>query len=748
MAVRKFPRPFQVFCWALAGGSTVALLFASRQIPLTALPLLALVFVPATWALHTLSFRIHKGIYHSFEGAICLACALLFGPAAAAWIAGLGAALNEIVIRRRGAPFAIRSWGMFVLIWLVGGYVYRSIGGEIPLVRLELDELGKALLFAFVVAVLNRMVMAASHYFQGLSPLEYLVRTAPRTLLIEMAVMPSGAAMAVAYSHVGPLALALLTVPLLIVGFLAQRLGQAQEVLERQVAALNALSRAGMFIGSSQELMPILELIREGISQLIDTTNFWVAIYDPEQQELNYELLYDEGVRYPPVRRPYRSKGSVAAWIIEHRRPLLLNTSEEIQALGIHWATGGSGKPAESLLGVPMMAKGKVVGAICAQSYTPFAFTEEDKELLVALANQAAVALENARLFREIERNREYLRTVLDSVDHAIVVTSLDGRVRLMNRAMEVLFGLSEREAIGRPLTEIVPHASISEAIRLLMSGESHREETTEIELSDGRVMVAHLTPVTDGQGNRLGYVATMADVSALHQLSELKSRMIRIASHDLRNPLHLAKGFFEVLLEDLRLAGHQEQLASRVMKNLKTMEWLIDNLLELERIEAAQISRDTPVDMAALVREVVQEQRFRAEMKRLRLWTEIPENPLLVKGDRRLLAQVVVNLLDNAIKYTPSGGEIWVRLWSEDDEVLLTVRDTGVGIPKDALPHVFEQFYRAHQPGAEGIAGTGLGLSLVQAVVEEHGGRVWVESEGVPGKGSLFGIALPALKQ
>ncbi|HEY75156.1 MAG TPA: PAS domain-containing protein [Thermoflexia bacterium] len=726
----------------------MALLSVSHQVPLTAIPLLALVFVPATWALHSLSFRIHRGIYHSFEGPICLACSLLFGPAAAAWVAALGAALNEIVMRRRGAPFVARSWGMFALIWLAGGYAYQAIGGEVPLTRLEALELGRAFFLAFVVAVLNRLVMTLSHRLQGLPALDYLTRTAPRTFLIEMAVMPSGAAMAVAHVYTGPLALTLLILPLLIVGFLAQRLGQAQETLERQVAALDALSRAGMFIGSSQELRPILDLIREGIGQLIDTSNFWVAIYEPEQQELIYEVIYDEGVRYPSVRRPYRPGEGVAAWIIEHRRPLLLHTLEEIQSLGIVLPTGGSGKMAESLLGVPMMVKGKVVGAICTQSYTPFAFTEEDQELLMALANQAAVALENARLFREIERNREYLRTVLDSVDHAIVVTSLDGRVRLVNRAMEVLFGVSEQEAIGRPLTEIVPHASVSEAIQHLMNGESTREETTEIELSDGRVLVAHLTPVTDDRGERIGYVTTMADVSALHQLSELKSRMIRIASHDLRNPLHLAKGFFEVLVEDLKLAGHQEQLASRVMKNLQAMERLIDNLLELERIEATRIARDTPVDMSELVREVVQEHRFRAEMKRLRLWTDIPEEPLLVKGDRHLLTQVVVNLLDNAIKYTPSGGEIWVRLWLEGDEVILTVQDTGIGIPKEAQPYLFEQFYRVHQPGAEKVAGTGLGLSLVQAVVREHGGRVWVESEGVPGKGSLFGVALPAMKQ
>lgn len=112
------------------------------------------------------------------------------------------------------------------------------------------------------------------------------------------------------------------------------------------------------------------------------------------------------------------------------------------------------------------------------------------------------------------------------------------------------------------------------------------------------------------------------------------------------------------------------------------------------------------------------------------------------------MLLQAISNLLDNAVKYTPKGGEIFVQVWTEGDEVILTVKDTGIGIPPDALPHIFKQFYRARQPGTEDVAGTGLGLSLVQSVIQEHRGRVWAESEGVPGRGSLFGIALPVWRR
>lgn len=740
-------RPFRIFCWALAGIALLSLLILTPGTPVSAIPPLAFIFFPAALVLQYLSFRISSGIYHSFEGAVCLACALLFGPVPAAWVAGLSAAVNEAISRRRGREFLARSGGMFALMWLAGGYAYQAAGGRVPLRSLGSVQIGQILLLFLVVAAVNRLLMALDHWLQNLSARHYLTRVAPWTFLVELAMMPGGAAMAVAYVLVSPVALLLLLFPLLVVGYLARRLDLAQQTLERQVTALDALNRAGRFIGSSLDPEPLLALLREGIGQLIDTSTFWIVLYDEERGELAYEVFYDEGVPYPPMRRPYEPGGGIAAWLIENRKPLLAGSLEEMQSLGIPLVTAGSGKPPESILGVPMMAKGKVIGAICSQSYKRNAFTQEEQEVLMTLANQAAIAFENARLFQEVEQGREYLRTVLDSVDYAIIVTDLDGRVRLVNRMTQRVLNVSEEEAIGRPADELATHEAIRDAIRQMLEGNGPRARAVEVKLSDGRVMVAHRTSVVNRQGDRWGYVIAMADVTPLHQLSELKSRMIQMASHDLRNPLHLAGGFFQILLEDLPpLSEHQARLASRVLKNLETMERLIDNLLELERVEAAQTVRQEPVDLGDLAREVVQDLRLQAEMKAQRVWTETGRGPLLVRGDRRMLTQVIVNLLDNAIKYTPAGGEILVRVWAENGEVLLTVKDTGVGIPPEALPHVFEQFYRARQPGTEHVAGTGLGLSLVQSVVREHGGRVWVDSEGVVGKGSTFGIALPAL--
>jgi len=732
---------------AVSGLALLVVLSQGAQFRTWVLPCTLLVSL--TLMLNNFALRTPASTLPSFETALYLLCALLTSPIAAAWVAGLSATLTGLLVRRRTLSCSVRSGGMLALTWLAGGQAYAYVGGSVPLTRLGLQELGQVLLLILVVTGLRQLVAALSHYAHGLPIRDYFLHITPHTFLEELALAPAGAVMAVVYTRAGIITLVLLIAPLVTASRFAKRLGQASQAIERQVKALDALHRAGRFAGASLEPESLLDTIYESISQLVDTTNFWIALYDADRRELIYEVLYDEGTRYPPLHRPYEPGQGVAAWIIEHQQPLLANTPEEIRQLGIQTITAGTGKPAVSLLGVPMMVKGQVMGAICVQSYVPNAFTREDAETLMTLASQAAVAMENARLFREVEQSQRYLRTILDSVNYAIVVTDHDGRVRLANRAMEMLLGVSEEEAVGQPLAGMTRHQALARIGERIARGGISEPETQQVELSDGRVLVSHLTPVTDTRKERGGYVVAMADVTALHELSQLKSRMIRMASHDLRNPLHLAGGFFKVLLEELSpLTDHQSRLAQRVLNHLSAMEHLIDDLLNLEWIEDACNHRGEPLDVGELVQEVLRSQRLGMEMKRQRLWSEIAGDLPRVEGDRRMLLQAVTNLVDNAIKYTPEEGDISVRVWAEGDEVFIVVRDTGIGIPPGEQDHVFDRFYRGHQPGTEHVPGSGLGLSLVQAIVQQHGGRVWVESEGIPGLGSTFGIALPAAGQ
>ncbi len=742
----RYPRLFRAFSWAVLAIGLVFLLSSTFEAPPKHwLPLVA--FVPLVLVADRFAILMPGNVFLSLETTFHLACALIFGPIMAAWVAGTSAFISELVLFRRSPDFAARTTGMYIVMWLVGGAAYNALGGAVPLTRLAGPELVYALLLFLTVTAVNYGVMAIDSLLRGTSFSDYIFRVAPRIVLLKTAFAPFGVAGAAVYAVFGLIGGLFVAMGFLTAIAAVWGLQQTSEQLQRRLTTLHLLNDIGQTISSSLELEPLLRLIYEGASRLMDTTNFWIVLYDRERNELRYELIYDEGQPFPPERLPYDPSRFLAAYTMERREPLFLSTVEEVRRVPIYLEATGSGRYPESLIAVPILFQGRAIGAISVQSYEPHAFRREDLETLMMLANQAGIALENARLFREVESGQRHLRAILDSVDYAVIVTDLNGRIRLVNRTTENLFGIRESEITNQLLPEVIGHQSLREIAERIARGEVTGRESIQVTLSDDRIMSTQVAPVLDAQGERVGYVLAMADVTALHRLSQLKSQVIRIASHDLRNPLQLASGFFHILLEELPPQTEmQANLAQRVIHHLKAMEHLIDELLELERIEVSAERREELLDMGQLVQQATSEYRWQAEMKGVRLWTEVVRDISPVRGNPRMLLQAIGNLLDNAIKYTLEGGTVTLRLWEESGEVILTVRDTGVGIPPEALPHIFEHFYRARQPGTEHVSGTGLGLALVQSIIREHRGRVWVESEGIPGKGSLFGIALPAV--
>lgn len=739
----RYPRLFQAFSWGLLISGLLVLIFGTPVVPLQNwIPLTF--FILLSLIADRYAVPMPGNVYLTLETTFHLACALLFGPAAAAWMAGIETFLSERVNFRRSLDFSARTSGMYIWMWLIGGWAYQAIGGEIPLRHLDGPALIRAFLLFFTATAVNFFVMSIDNVLRG-QPRSAIVRSFPNIVLLKTIFAPFGIVGAPLAYQLGILAALLLAVGFLTTIYIFYNLQSTSEVLRHRLETLRLLNDIGQILTSSLELEPLLERIYEGIGRLMETTGFWVVLYDEKAQEIRYELLYDEGVRYPPNRVPYDPSRYLAAYIIQQGKPLLLSTPEEVRQLPVYIEAAGSGRLPKSLIAVPIFSKGKPIGAISVQSYEPFAYRTEDLETLMAIAQQAGIALENVRLFHDLEHQKEYLRTILDSVDYPILTTDSLGRVQLVNRAVQEIFGIRSLETVsGLPMEDVLCHPAAREIAEQIREGRIVGRQVFQVALSDERVMVAHICPVHDTRGERVGYVIAMADVTPLYQLSQLKSQVIRIASHDLRNPLQLASGFFQVLLEDMGpLPPEQADLARRVLHHLKAMEQLIDDLLELERVETAEY-RMEPLDFRQLALQAVADYRRHAESKGLRLWCDLPQNLPYVLGDRRMLIQAISNLLDNAVKYTPKGGEIFVRVWAEGEEVILTVRDTGIGIPSDALPHIFKQFYRARQPGTEEIAGTGLGLSLVQGVIQKHRGRVWAESEGIPGRGSLFGIALP----
>jgi two-component system phosphate regulon sensor histidine kinase PhoR len=334
-----------------------------------------------------------------------------------------------------------------------------------------------------------------------------------------------------------------------------------------------------------------------------------------------------------------------------------------------------------------------------------------------------------------VKSERSKLETIIGSTEDAVIVTDSEMRVLLLNRAARRVFGIKPAEVSHKPIAQVVENESLLHLF--IRSIDGSQVQRGEIPLEDGRTLNANLTPIPG-----VGYAAVMQDISYLKELDRMKSEFVSNVSHDLRSPLTTIKGFVQLLPRAGPLTPQQQEFSAKILKGVDNITELIQDLLDLGKIEAGVGMEMDACQLDAIINKVVEDLRSQAESRRQRLDVELPPQLSPVLGNDLRLGQVVANLVGNAIKYTPDGGLISVRANNSNGQIVVSVQDTGIGIPPADQPYIFEKFYRVQSEETEGISGTGLGLAIVKSVVERHNGRVWVKSE--PGVGSTFTFVLP----
>ncbi len=245
--------------------------------------------------------------------------------------------------------------------------------------------------------------------------------------------------------------------------------------------------------------------------------------------------------------------------------------------------------------------------------------------------------------------------------------------------------------------------------------------------------------------GQELGVLAERLHlIGRLQEALEVREAMIRNVSHELRTPLALIYGYLELLQDGMlgSLNEEQREAVDIMLRNAERLHFMVERLVQMRLLEAATLEKTT-FDLAGWLRNIVDEWKVRAENAGIALQVALPADTLPVHADPKLLYMVVQNLLDNAIKFSPQGGTITVRAWSENDNVHITVSDEGIGIPPDKLERIFEKFYQVDLSTTRRFGGMGIGLALCKEIVELHGGRIWAESEG-EGRGATFHVVLP----
>jgi two-component system, OmpR family, phosphate regulon sensor histidine kinase PhoR len=370
--------------------------------------------------------------------------------------------------------------------------------------------------------------------------------------------------------------------------------------------------------------------------------------------------------------------------------------------------------------------------------------------VLASTLNRAADRLQ-AKI-DELSEDRAQLLAVLTSMVEGVMVLDYRGHVLQVNPALERMFGISRVEARGRPCTDLFRHQRLNELVAIILRSHAHHQDEIVLPLT-GRCLQIEASPAGGKRENEACAVLVFHDITDLRRLEKIRKDFVANVSHELRTPLTSIKGYVEALLDGAKDDPvTSTKFLDIILKQSDRLNLIIEDLLELSKIESGGISfKEEPIALRSLVERALSVVKPIADKNHHHLTTAIDSGLPAVAGDEGRLVQVLTNLLDNAIKYTPKGGAITVGatmgpLLGKPDLLVnaidISVSDTGIGIPEQDRPRVFERFYRVDKARSRELGGTGLGLAIVKHIVEGHGGQVWVEANRP--RGSRFVVRLP----
>jgi PAS domain S-box-containing protein len=381
----------------------------------------------------------------------------------------------------------------------------------------------------------------------------------------------------------------------------------------------------------------------------------------------------------------------------------------------------------------------------------PHVFVVDEVELLGSLAAQAAIAIENARLFEETERQRTRLKEVLDSAVEGFYQTTPDGRFLAANHALARILGYDSPEGLLAQVTDVARQLYADptqrrEFLRLVREEGGVRDFEVRLIRRDGNAVwvAVNARAVTDEAGELLYHEGFLQDISDRKLAEQMKADFVSFATHQLRTPLAGIKWLLELAGQEGELTGEAASCVADAAASCQRLIRLVNDLLDASKLERRKVPLNLgPVDLGSLTSEAVKEVRSLLDAKGHRIRLAGPAEGAIVRADPQLLRQVLLNLLSNAIKYTLPSGAIEVRWAAEGALASWSIRDSGVGIPRDARRRLFEKFFRAENVLTLETEGTGLGLYIVKLIVEQHGGGIRCESE--EGRGTTFTVELPA---
>lgn len=515
------------------------------------------------------------------------------------------------------------------------------------------------------------------------------------------------------------------------------------ELSSYQLRQRDYLLRINQAISAQLDLQAVLGLVLEYAVEIVAGNYGFIALYEPPDDELQIAVAHkiqpDQYGAFAPLLRELASA----------------ETSREAQGQAVWHSAEQLQLPLRQMVALPLLSRDAPIGLIVVfRAAVNVAFTVADQALVAAFASQAAVAVQNARLYQSAVQEQQRLNAIIEQSADGVMILDRRWRITSFNRAMEHLTGWPREEALGRPCAEVLGIHTDQGVNICLTACPLQRLPRVPDPNVEGRIVtrdgreryIASRYSATYGPDDEfLGAIANVRDITARKLEEQQQATFMSVISHELKTPVSIIKGYASTLRRpdanwDRATLDDGLQVIEEEADRLNV---LIGNVLDVSRVQAGGLRLQFgPVDLPALAARIVQGFAASAS-EQFEFQLRFPQAFPPVHGDEERLRMVLSNLLSNAIKYSPNGGVIRVGGWTDADQALVYVADQGVGIAPEDQARIFERFYRVDNRLGRETQGAGLGLYLARAILRAHGGDLRVESQ--PGRGArfIFNLAL-----